>query len=145
MIKLDLKKLDLKLMDDVFEESILKNFSEKCKYFPSYFHGKSINSCHTRTCVSCIFGREKKIENVWHIYDLDLLKYHQWIYELCSNFIIITAVKWAHLLSYLHNWLITKEFLGCILSLSVFGLLALLRGQKTKDTKRPRNLEILYF
>jgi hypothetical protein len=92
-------------MDNVFEEFICKNFSENVNIFFHIFMGNLLIPVILElVCIYVVYlGREKKIENVWHIYDLDLLKYHQWIYELCSNFIIITAVKWAHLLSSKHD------------------------------------------
>ena len=112
-----MKKLDLKLTDDIFEEFICENFSEKCKYFLSYFHGKSINSCHTRTLVylCCIFGKGeenwKRLTYLWprplKISSMDLWTLLQFHHHHCSKI-------WAHLLSCLHNWLITLEFIGWV-------------------------------
>ena len=115
MIKLDLKKLDLKLMDDVFEEFICENFSEKCKYFLSYFHGKSINSCHTRTRVylCCIFGKGeenwKRLTYLWprplKISSMDLWTLLQFHHHHCSK--MGTLVKFP-------VWLIYNHIVCCI-------------------------------
>ena len=90
-----MKKLDLKLTDDIFEEFICENFNKKCKYFLSYFHGKSINSCHTRTRVylCCIFGKGeenwKRLTYLWprplKISSMDLWTLLQFHHHHCSK------------------------------------------------------------